>query len=185
MAKSNLSEQAGLPSRAGAGLSARAGKLLIDLDISGKRKDWSVECSYFYHPKNNGGTFLREQATFAFFCRHCEDGTCVRACPKDALVRGEDGIVRRSTMLCVKCHSCVIACPFGTLMEELVPFTTSQCDLCIDRLEKEGEPLCATSCTDGSVKFGEFSEDPKNDIYALNENVLVHVSTWKKDGVRR
>ena len=160
-------------------------RLLLDLEvIDAKREGWSVPCSYYYHPENDGGAFLREQAAFATFCRHCEEGTCVRACPTEALTRGDDGIVHRSSMLCVKCNSCVIACPFGTIMSELIPFTTSRCDYCLDRLGKEEIPLCAKGCKDESIKFGEFSEDPARDIYLLKCNVLVQVRIWKKDGVR-
>ncbi|MEW5816430.1 MAG: 4Fe-4S dicluster domain-containing protein [Spirochaetota bacterium] len=158
-----------------------AHKLLLDLDTSSKNPDWSVQCSYYHHRENDGGTFLREQAAFSLFCRHCEEGTCVRACPKEALKRGEDGIVRRSTMLCVKCNSCVIACPFGTILDELIPFTTSQCDFCRDRLTEAEVPLCAAACNDGSISFGEYAEEPEKNIFALNNSVLVRVRTWQKD----
>ena len=123
---------------------------------------------------------MRELATFAVFCRHCREGTCIKACPTDALRRGGDGIVRRSSMLCVKCHSCVIACPFGTIMEDLIPLATSRCDYCLGRLNEDEAPLCAQSCTDESVRFGEFAEDPEQNIFAFDENVLIHSKVWQR-----
>ena len=156
-------------------------RLLIDLDASVKRPNWSARCSYYYHPGNDGANFLREKATFGVFCRHCREGTCIRACPTEALARGDDGIVRRSSMLCVKCNSCVIACPFGTLMEELIPFATSHCDTCTARLGTGEVPLCVASSSDGSLQYVEMSEDPSKDIYALDQKVLVRTGMWKRD----
>ncbi|RKX79162.1 MAG: hypothetical protein DRP87_04150 [Spirochaetes bacterium] len=155
-------------------------KLLIDLEAMKSRIE-PLPCSYYHHRENDGITALREQAIFTVFCRHCEEGACIRACPKEALKRGEDKIVRRSTMMCVRCNSCVIACPFGTIQEDSIPYKTSICDFCVGRLRNGEAPICVEKCTDGSVKFGDFKEDAEKDIYPLGEHVLVHVKTWKKD----
>ena len=155
--------------------------LLIDLDAGLKKPGLSARCSYYHHPGNDGVAFLREMAAFAVFCRHCREGTCIRACPQEALSRGDDGIVHRSSMLCVKCNSCVIACPFGTLVEELIPFATSRCDACTGRLAADEVPLCVASDPDGSLSYVEASEDPSKNLYALGANVLVRTSMWKRD----
>ena len=84
-------------------------------------------------------------------------------------------------MLCVKCNSCVIACPFGTLMEELIPYATSMCDECRSRLAADEVPLCVASDPDGPLAYVEASEDPSKNIYALDRNVLVRTSMWKRD----
>ncbi len=65
---------------------------------------------------------LRERATFELVCRRCEHASCVLACPFDALERSEDGIIKRHNMRCVSCKSCSLACPFGTIYMELLPF---------------------------------------------------------------
>lgn len=155
--------------------------LLLDLDAALKEPGRSPRCSYYHHPKNDGVAFLREKAAFAVFCRHCQEGTCIRACPREALARGDDGIVRRSAMLCVKCNSCVIACPFGTLMEELIPYATSMCDECMSRLAADEVPLCVASDPDGPLAYVKASEDPSKNIYAFERNVLVRTSMWKRD----
>ena len=155
-------------------------RLFVDLDICDNCPECVVDCSYFYHPGNNGITELREKAAFALICRHCKEGTCVIACPNDALERGEDGILKRSNMLCIKCNSCVVACPFGTIQEGIIPFLTSGCDVCVGRVE-DADPVCVSTCPYGALKYGEFSEDPENRIYVVRGNVIVHTTSWERE----
>ena len=84
-------------------------------------------------------------------------------------------------MLCVKCNSCDIACPFGTLMEELIPLATSGCDACTGRLAADEVPLCVASDPEGSLRYVVASADPSKNLYALDRNVLVRTSMWKRD----
>ena len=47
-------------------------------------------------------------------CMHCEDAPCVLACPTTALRRsGEPPVVRVDGGLCIGCHGCAMACPYG------------------------------------------------------------------------
>lgn len=155
-------------------------KLLVDLDICGKCEECVIDCSYLYHPSNNGITYLREKATFEFICRHCEQGTCVTACPQDALQRDEEGIPQRSSFLCIGCSSCVAACPFGTIYKEVIPFYTSQCDVCVGRTNGK-ELVCVSSCPFFAIKYGDYSESPEENRYLVDENVVVHVTVWQRE----
>ncbi|MBT8060349.1 MAG: 4Fe-4S binding protein [Xanthomonadales bacterium] len=65
---------------------------------------------------------LREHATFALICRRCQHASCIEACPFDALERTDEGTIRRHNLRCVSCKSCAVACPFGTIYTELLPF---------------------------------------------------------------
>ena len=67
-------------------------KLFIDLDIcfSGECKNCNLQCSYFYHPLNNGINSVAELATYALVCRRCEEPHCVNACPVEALEQQEE-----------------------------------------------------------------------------------------------
>jgi anaerobic dimethyl sulfoxide reductase subunit B len=51
---------------------------------------------------------------FSLSCQHCGDAPCLAVCPTGAIFREQgDGAVRVDRDLCVGCHSCELACPFG------------------------------------------------------------------------
>ena len=155
-------------------------KLFIDLEKLYNCEKPTAECSYYYHPDNDGVTRLRELGQFLHICRKCEEAPCVNACPKEALEKQEDGTVKRYTMRCISCKSCSLACPFGTIPLETIPYIISQCDECIDRLDKE-EPICARTCSiKDAVKFTEVKESEKDDVYLIGKNIAVHAKAWKK-----
>lgn len=155
-------------------------RLFIDLEKLYSCEEVKADCSYYYHPNNSGITRLRELGQFLHICRKCEEAPCVNACPKEALEREPDGTIKRWTMRCISCKSCSLACPFGTIPLETVPYIVSQCDECIDRCDKE-EPICVKTCSVGdAVKFIEVEESEKDDIYLIGERVAVHAVAWKK-----
>lgn len=116
-------------------------------------------------------------AAFPGHCRHCERPACEAACPKDAIVKGPDGIVRRYPFRCIGCLSCAIACPFGAIQPSLLRNVTTKCDLCYQRLEKGQEPACVTTCVSGALTF-EVPED-------VIEGNLWGARTKAKPGPRR
>jgi Fe-S-cluster-containing dehydrogenase component len=88
-------------------------------------------------------------------CMHCEDPTCARVCPADAIKQDENGIVHSSLKpRCIGCSNCVLACPFG------VPHYVAQidqmmkCDMCYDRTSVGKKPMCATVCPSQALYFG-------------------------------
>ena len=155
-------------------------RLFVDLEKLYKDEKAVGECSYYYHFKNSGITRLREIGQFLYICRHCTEAPCVNACPKEAITRQEDGIIKRYTARCISCKSCSLACPFGTIPLDTIPYIISQCDACIDRSDKE-EPVCVKSCSvPEAVKFIEVEESEKDDIYLIGKHVAVHAMPWKK-----
>lgn len=154
-------------------------KLFIDLEICNKCKECKVDCSYFYHPQNNGITTLRELAAFATVCRQCEEAPCVKACPQDALEKQEDGTLKRYNMRCIGCKSCVLACPFGTIYPEVIPHLVSQCDYCLSRANGK-IPECVNTCLLEAVKYADIEEDVKENIFAVGKNLVVHSIPWEK-----
>jgi len=146
----------------------------------------AIECSYAMHPDNRGMIRLCEEIAFMFACRRCEDYPCVNACPNGALKR-EDDLIRRSSFMCISCKNCSMACPFGTILPESVPYLVSRCDTCLNRLAPGGVPLCVRTCPDDSIRLVE-EEEVKEDknVHALGNVILVRVVDWRElNGVRR
>lgn len=155
-------------------------RLFVDLEKLYTCGDARAECSYYYHPKNCGITRLREIGEFLYICRKCEQAPCVAACPKEALEKESDGIVRRYSMRCTSCKSCSLACPFGAIPIDTVPYIVSQCDVCIDRSNAQ-EPICVKTCSvEGAVKFIDIEASEKDDIYLIGEHIAVRAIPWKK-----
>lgn len=155
-------------------------KLLIDLDAIEKDKDARMECDYFYHPDNNGLLRIFEIANFAVVCRKCEDAPCVASCPKDALEKDENKILKRYSMRCVSCKTCSHACPFGTIYPETIPYVIPQCDYCLDRLGEGKGPACVKTSRTEALQYGNFKEDEAKGICAVGDRVLVKVKKWQR-----
>ncbi len=81
-------------------------------------------------------------------CLQCESAACVEVCPTDALVRNEaTGAVDVDFDRCIRCRSCVYACPFGNISFDDAGNRVLKCDLC------NGEPRCAQFCPTQSLQF--------------------------------
>jgi Fe-S-cluster-containing dehydrogenase component len=162
-------------------------KLVIDLVKSRLQEESSVQCSYKHHPENKGFDSLLEMIRFALICRRCEAAPCVKACPQDALEkvpseRDDAGILKRANMLCTGCGTCAIACPFGTIYTDLIPFPSSVCDVCRGRLKPGEKPLCVNTCDDGSIDYKEIDPAKEKDLVEVFEDIVVRVaggSLWE------
>jgi Fe-S-cluster-containing dehydrogenase component len=93
-----------------------------------------------------------------FICRQCEEPACLDACPREAIKKLGNGIIRRMNMLCIGCGSCAIACPFGVIEPEIHSYVISKCDLCADRVAEGREPACVAACPSGALSFEEVAE---------------------------
>jgi Fe-S-cluster-containing dehydrogenase component len=160
-------------------------KLVIDLAQIKAQGPSDVRCSYKHHPENKGFDAVLERIRFALICRRCENAPCVAACPRRALERvpsetSDAGVLRRASMLCTGCGTCALACPFGTIYDDLVPFASSVCDVCEGRLGPEEKPLCVRTCTDGSIDYQEIQ--PGDGWVEVVKDIVVKMSegsTWK------
>lgn len=156
-------------------------RLYIDLDICRKCEDCTASCSYYYHPYNDGITYLREIAEFAAKCRKCEEAPCINSCPQDALEKQENNIIIRHNMRCISCKTCSFACPFGTILPELLPYAISKCDFCFDRISDNEVPVCVKGCTKKGLQYGDFEPDDNAFNFLVNEHLIVHAIPWKKE----
>jgi Fe-S-cluster-containing dehydrogenase component len=160
-------------------------RLLIDipalLDSGSAIED--IRCEYLYHRRNRGQFSLLEVAEFAIYCRQCKDSFCVAACPKDALERQENGMIKRFNMRCVGCKSCVLACPFGTIFPGVINYITAKCDCCLNQLSENPnyEPACTRTAPTGAITMKEIAaEDPENQIYFFGDHVAIKSHHWRR-----
>jgi Fe-S-cluster-containing hydrogenase component 2 len=120
---------------------------------------------------------IRELATFQYTCRRCENAPCINACPAEALEKDDDGIVTRAVNLCIRCKSCIVICPFGTMMDDLFAAKTSGYNFFDLSDEKEMKEF-ARAFPDDVVRIVEMEENPDEKIYQLNDKILVKELMW-------
>ncbi len=154
-------------------------KLVIDLDVCRDSDNYDLACSYSPHNSNQGIIRLRELATYELVCRRCEERSCVLACPVEALEANEDGILSRYNLRCVGCKSCLHACPFGTLLNDVIAFTVSGCDMC-PQLQADEAPVCVSSCSNAAVSFEEIPDSLSADMYLIGDRFAVRSKHWKR-----
>lgn len=79
-------------------------------------------------------------------CQHCEDAPCRMVCPMQAISRRpEDGAVVVDRDLCIGCHSCELACPYGA-PKFCGEGKMTKCDLCYIRRDHDMPPACVEVC---------------------------------------
>ena len=86
-------------------------------------------------------------------CRQCKEAPCMAACPNDAIYEDQSGIVRRSPVRCTGCRTCMLACPFGVIGQDIVRREVGKCDLCADRTPDGRLPRCVAVCPSGALRF--------------------------------
>ncbi len=160
-------------------------KVLIDLGklrdyvVSGKGDKKRPEGIYSSFPNTNGRKTIRELAVFSFTCRRCEDAPCIEVCPAEALEKDEQGIVTRYTNLCIACKSCVTICPFGTMMTDFFEHIRDK-DRYFDLNDEKELQKFVENNPGGSVQLIEAEENEEENIYKLNDKVLIKEIPWEK-----
>ena len=152
-------------------------RITIDLDSCRRCKECTATCSYSGHPDNRGIVSLLELSMRLQVCRKCEEAPCVRACPRSALEKQQDGSIKRFTMYCTGCKTCTLACPFGVIYPEIVPYLISQCDFCAGRISDD-LPECVTSCPHNAIRYIEEKDLPDENIDLIGNYLAVHSVTF-------
>jgi Fe-S-cluster-containing dehydrogenase component len=129
-------------------------------------------------PEIRGGfKTLRELATFRYTCRHCRNAPCIEACPADALEKDSAGIIHRSVNLCIRCRSCIMACPFGTMMSDLFQTRTGGYRY-FDIADEDQMEDFARHYPSDVVRVVENGDELGENIHELNDRVMVRDLTW-------
>ncbi len=153
-------------------------KVLIDLYKLRNLDECKSEAIYKTGPDDKSFKTIRELATFQFTCRKCDNAPCINVCPAEALEKDKNGVICRSVNLCIRCKSCIAICPFGTMMNDLFEVKTS--DYKYMNLSDESEmKKFAAAYPDDIVSIVDMDEDPKQNIYKLNDKILVKEYIWE------
>jgi len=93
-------------------------------------------------------------------CMHCNEPTCVAACPVGALVKTKLGPVTYDEDKCMGCRYCMVACPYAIPKYEwskVLP-RVQKCIMCSERVEAGRQTACAEACPVGATIFGDRDE---------------------------
>jgi carbon-monoxide dehydrogenase iron sulfur subunit len=163
-------------------------KVVVDLDALRRNPDCAADCSYPYRKPFSaagdaaaGSAWLKQYAAFEVFCRRCDDHPCVNACRFDALEQLEDGRIKRWNFRCTQCNSCMVACPFGTIIPTALVFRDTMCDLCVGR--DDPAPLCCQTCECGAFTWQDISDEDAEDdpgLFVLGERLAVRTKAFTK-----
>ena len=156
-------------------------RVVINLDILRSKPDCAAACSYPHRKPGHvaGPSWLRQKAAFELFCRRCDDHPCVHACAFEALEQLQDGLIRRHNMRCVQCNSCMVACPFGTIVPAALVYRDALCDLCVGR--DDPAPLCCQTDPSGALAWQDVPDQPEDkDLYVLSPRLAVRTKAFRK-----
>lgn len=87
-------------------------------------------------------------------CLHCGNAPCMMVCPSGAIFKREQGgIIDVNRDLCIGCHSCELACPFGA-PKFAEDGKMAKCDFCNARMEYGHKPACVRVCPTRALDMG-------------------------------
>jgi Fe-S-cluster-containing dehydrogenase component len=86
-------------------------------------------------------------------CFHCNDPSCVSACPAGALRRRPDGVVEHIRSRCIGCAYCINACPFHVPKFSPTQHTMRKCSFCLQRIDRSKEPACVAKCVTDALTY--------------------------------
>ncbi len=109
-------------------------------------------------------------------CMHCDNATCVKACPTGATYKNpDDGTVKVNKKLCIGCGSCIPACPYGARYRHPEEKVVDKCDFCEGRRSRDELPACVVTCPTKARTFGDIHDKTDNAARRLKAQKAVRV----------
>ena len=94
----------------------------------------------------------RVPASFSVRCQHCPEPHCVYACLTGAFNRDPDsGAVVVDDKKCDGCWTCILTCPYGSIVRDTARSKSVKYDLC----PNAEAPVCVTKCPNEALVFEE------------------------------
>lgn len=113
-------------------------------------------------------------------CMHCDNPTCAKVCPADAIKKDENGVVLSAAKpRCISCSNCVLACPFGVPKMESQMELMMKCDMCYDRTSVGKKPMCATVCPSQALHFA-----PREEILELRQEKPINAFQFGRQVIK-
>jgi len=105
-------------------------------------------------PKLDETVFVRR------LCMHCNEPTCVSACPVGAFTKMDTGAVLYDESKCLGCRYCMQACPFEVPRYEWGSLTprVQKCRMCYERVVDGKGTACSEACMFEATVFGDRDE---------------------------
>lgn len=95
----------------------------------------------------------------ARLCNHCENPSCIPACPHSAIYRRDDGLVVIDPEICTGCGKCADACPYDSIYYNETLSIYQKCTGCAHLLDNGyAAPRCVEVCPTEALRFGERNE---------------------------
>jgi DMSO reductase iron-sulfur subunit len=92
-------------------------------------------------------------------CNHCEEPSCLKACPVGAITKEpEFGVVLINQEKCIGCRRCEAACPYGAPTFDEKKKKMDKCTFCIHRLREGLPPACVRTCPGYSLWHAKLSD---------------------------
>jgi Fe-S-cluster-containing dehydrogenase component len=89
-------------------------------------------------------------------------------------------MLHRYSLRCTSCKTCTVACPFGVIYPDIVEYRTASCDRCLTQAPGS-DASCFSSPPCPALSWGDFKEDPEQNIYAVRGGrFFVRTIKWKK-----
>ena len=110
----------------------------------------TLACSLHHEGECNLGlarlVVSKDMANYEFnilVCQHCDEPDCMVACPSDAMLLDDRGVVMILDEECNRCGACAVACPYDSIFYHEAQDRYLKCELCSGR---EAGPLCVELC---------------------------------------
>lgn len=130
-------------------------RLVVDLQKCTECKTCELKCSQVhfgvFNPNKSGIQIVSRwpELPISRLCIQCDDPACLPACPSDALVMTESGVVKIIYDNCTGCGSCVDACPYDGIWLDPLTTLSVKCDTC------GGQFLCIENCLAGALRISD------------------------------